>query len=98
MARKGWKSEFDAACMLGQSAGVLIAAQNIEPQEAAKKDFFSELNREKRRIALEVFKKLAPSNINVGGQKDNPLNLLIERLHETAKSYGTKTGSGAPAS
>lgn len=88
--RKGWKAEFDAACMLSAAAGRLIKVENITPAEAKKDDFFSELEKEKRRIALEVFKKLAPNNVNIGGQPNNPLGISLEIvLHEDRSNAKT---------
>lgn len=91
---QGWKKNFDAECMLNQSAGRLIYVQNISAKEAEEKEIFtSPVEKGKTEVAKVVFLKLAPSNVNIGGQKDNPLKLLIEQLHEEAeKNEKVKAG------
>jgi hypothetical protein len=56
--------------MLESSAAVL------EETISAEKVNVSEEEKERRRVATEVFKKLAPSSINIGGQPNNPLSVV----------------------
>lgn len=74
---QGWKKDFDAACMLAQSAGRLIYVQNVSEEEAQRKQIFtSAIEKGKTEVAKTVFLKLAPSNINLGGQANNPLSVV----------------------
>lgn len=80
---QGWKKNFDMACMLGTATGILENFLSIGKKEID----LSEEEKERRRVAIEVFKKLAPSNINVGGQKDNPLGITLEIVLNEDRAY-----------
>ena len=55
----GWKHNFEAAVMLGQSAGILLDAQN------RAENYKTEEGKIKIDVAKTVFNKLAPSKVEI---------------------------------
>lgn len=75
---------FEARCMLEQSAGILMHFQSVTEDQAKTENLFSEFNVERRRIALEIFKKLAPSSIDV--KSDSKTEIVIRFDKEESQS------------
>ena len=68
-------NRFHVECLYASVIGII---ENVTDKEFIKKTT-PLTEREKKRIetAIEVFKKLTPSNVNLGGQPGNPIDNRI---------------------
>jgi hypothetical protein len=60
--RKSWRHEFESFLMLKNAAGILNDAMT------AKKTLVSPSEKQRQHLATEVFKKLAPSKVEIDGE------------------------------
>lgn len=66
----------------------------IEKSWAIVEKFYDDKNedlKDKLKVASYLAGKSVPQDINLGGQKDNPLNFLVEQLHQKANEYKSTT-------
>lgn len=64
-------------CLLASAVGVLEPITKQSPAEARKKETYTEAEKVRVNVATDIFKKLAPASINIGGQPNNPLGISL---------------------
>jgi hypothetical protein len=65
-------------CLLASAVGVLEPITKQSPAEARKKETYTEAEKVRVNVATDIFKKLAPSSLNIGGQPNNPLGVTLQ--------------------